>query len=82
MPDRTSRWRSVKLVLAPSQTGSGQATWALVLEVVRGGVPHASVVERGVVPLEGATPPLGEIWEAIHNVAGCLTALHPDEITP
>jgi hypothetical protein len=80
MPDRTSSYRAVKLHLYPSPTESDQAVWALVLETVRKGIPHASVVERGAVSMPHGTPTIAEIWECIHDVAGCLSGVQDDEL--
>ena len=82
MPDRISSYRSARLLIFPSQLDTGQASWALVLETVRGGIPHGSVEARGVVPLLGATPLVADIWEAIHDLAGCPWAppLEPCEL--
>lgn len=68
MADRISSYRVVRLALFMPQTGSGRARWSLVAVGVNHGVPNASILLDGDVPISSGRPPIHEIVEALQAV--------------
>jgi hypothetical protein len=68
MADRVSNYRVVRLALFMPQTGSGRARWSLVAVGVSRGVPNASILLDGLVPISSGRPPIAEIIEALQAV--------------
>lgn len=68
--DRVSNYRVVRLAIHVPPTDGTMARWSLVAVGVRKGVPSASILLDGTVPLRGPRPPIHEIVEALEAVVG------------
>jgi hypothetical protein len=71
MADRSSAFKTIRLSIHPSASDRGQAVWALSISRTVRGVPHGAVLARGVLEDLPGSPTLAEMWEAVHDVAGC-----------
>jgi len=69
MSDRISQFRTIRLSHHPGASDRGQWVWALSISETRTGVPHGSVLARGVLDDLPAAPTPPEIWEAILGLA-------------
>lgn len=66
--DRVSNYRVVRLAIHVPPTDGDRARWSLVAVGVSRGIPNASILLDGTVPLRGPRPPIHEIVEALAAV--------------
>ena len=68
MPDRSSRYRVVRLAVHVPPTNGDRANWSLIAVGVKRGVPSAQILLDGTVPLQGPAPSTEEILDALDSI--------------
>lgn len=63
MADRCSRYRVARMSIFPPQSDGGQARYALIVNTIRNGVPHGSILLDGVLPNAASHPTTEQLLE-------------------
>jgi len=71
--DRTSTFRTARLVLHVPKGQGALAAWALHVVDTRRGVPYAAVLQQGWVACPAVRPTEVDLWEALDRVVGQYT---------
>lgn len=72
MHDRISTYRQVRLILNPADGSWQSAYWHLHLLDVRKGIPHARILEDGIIVVGKDQPQAEDFWAALADITASL----------
>jgi hypothetical protein len=76
MPDRVSRYRSVRLNLHPPAEDGGNCRWSVLALTIRNGIPSGSIVADGVIasaPSHPSEHQMVELFDAALSQMGLFS---------
>jgi len=71
--DRTSTFRTARLLIHVPHNQRSLAAWSLHAVDTRRGVPYAGVLQQGWVPLPAIRPTEVDLWEALDRIVSQYT---------
>lgn len=74
MADRISQYRCVRVCIFPPRVDGDRASYTVVADTIRKGIPHAKLLWRGAIPNAPALPSIGEVQALLDSVLTDLEA--------